>query len=1417
MREQSAEREQVTSGPLLRVSLFGPLHLEWLVPSASDEDAWHRRTSARALFCLLVCAPQRRASRSQLAGILWPEVDEQHAVESLRVATKALRTVLRPANGEELLHSLSGSLLQLADQTRLEIDVDAFDALVQQASTSSGEDEVLTLWEQAKDLVRGEFLADQARGGEWSQHRWVKVRQQALRAARRRMIRSLTDLSIQRGQDAQAEALLQAHVIRFPFDQDALYRLMKLLIKAECFVEARAAYERCRAIFADFGKEPAEHLKALEERLSPKSQHPIPYEYTKQLQREQPEHSFPSTHIQSGIEHRHTEILPPLIIESHLAMPHDSEGPYKQALVISSRTHTIHWGEAPSSQQFYGREKELDELQSWVIGGHCRLLAILGMGGIGKTSLAVALVNVVKDSFEYIFWRSLQQAPSFHHMLHSCIKFLSDQQEIDFPDEIEDLISLLLFYLREHRCLLVFDNCETVFQSGKGTGVYRDGYEDYGRLFQRVGEAQHQSCLLLTSREKTREVALLEGKDTSIRSFHLYGLKSRDGANIVQRKGIVGEAQSVEKLIDLYAGNPLALKLVSQFILEVFNGEITAFLRDGQRIFSDIQDVLDQQVQRLSPLEQEIMYWLAIERETVSFQKVNDDLVHPVPRRMIQAAFQSLRRRYLIETSASGFTLQNVVMEYMTERFVTCICEELHTGVLSLFSSHALMQALAKEYVRESQIRLILQPVAQYLLATFGKGESESTLKRILTLLQETDTQKPNYTAGNSLNLLIQLGYDLHGYNFSHLTIKQAYLRGVSLPEVSFASSHLINCAFTETFGGVLSVAFSPDGKLVAAGTTDGEIRLWNITQSIPLFTFQGHTDWVYAVAFSPDNKTLISGSDDQSVRIWDIDTRQTLKVLRGHTHWILTVALSPDGKILVSGGEDRVLLLWDVETGQLLKTLQGHRERVWSVAFSPDGKFIASGSEDQHVHLWDVETGQLLKIFQGHTGSVWSVAFSPDGKSLVSCGEDAYLILWNRESDRQYQLKSPRNSGQGFWSVAFSPSGNFIGTGCEDGHVYLWQVDSEQPLKVLSGHGRIRSVVFSPDGRMVMSGGQDPIVRLWDIQTGYLLKTLQGYSDRIWSVAFSPDGKQLVSGGEDLAIHLWDVSTGHLLRDMQGHRSRIWSVVFSSTGKMLASSSNDQSVRLWDTTMQKPLMVLREAHRWIYSLIFSPDEKLIIGGSGDQRVYLWECATGRLCRVLIGHTGEIWSVACSPNGMIIASGSEDKTIRLWETQTGSELKVLQGHASEVWSLAFSPDGQMLISGGADQCLRLWEVKTGREVSVLRGHSGDIRSVVFNPNGQLVVSGSDDLSVRVWDMKTGQVLQCLQGHTGRVRSVAFSSDGETVASGSADGTTKLWDWQTGKCLKTLRCRRPYEQMKITGTTGLTEDQRNIIKALGACE
>jgi len=400
------------------------------------------------------------------------------------------------------------------------------------------------------------------------------------------------------------------------------------------------------------------------------------------------------------------------------------------------------WGEAPDISTFYGRQAELATLAQWITTDRCRLLSILGIGGMGKTTLATKVAHAHATDFTYVVWRSLRNAPPLNDLLAQCIVFLSDQRETDLPDDSSRRITLLLQYLQQQRCLLILDNAETILRGGDQAGRYREGYEGYGDLILRVGETAHQSLLIVTSREKPREFARLEGAASPVRTLNLAGVDQDDGKALLHDKGLEGSDTDWSELVRIYSGNPLALKLTAESIREIFAGDINEFLSEGGAIFGDVLAVLDQQFNRLAPLEQELMYWLAIEREPVSADEVRGSLVAPVGKRAFLEALGDLRRRSLVEQSSAGLTLQNVVMEYMTERLVEQVVEEIATGTIRLLNSHALMKAQAKEYVRNSQVRLILDEVVTRLEQRLGSREAViARLTEVLAQLREETTR----------------------------------------------------------------------------------------------------------------------------------------------------------------------------------------------------------------------------------------------------------------------------------------------------------------------------------------------------------------------------------------------------------------------------------------------------------------------------------------------------------------------------------------------------------------------------------------------------------------------------------------------------------------------------------------------------
>ncbi|HEX2913802.1 MAG TPA: NB-ARC domain-containing protein [Chloroflexia bacterium] len=1108
-----------------------------------------------------------------------------------------------------------------------------------------------------------------------------------------------------------------------------------------------------------------------------------------------------------------------------------AEGP--AGVTANSPEPVYDWGDATEALPFYGREDELAALKKVVAADRVRLLTLPGIGGAGKTTLATRLAEEARDEFEFVIWRSLRNAPPLDTILESWLQLLDRSGEAAIPDSLEKRFELLLEYLRKRRCLLILDNLESILGEG---AAYRSGYEAYGELFSRIGESGHRSCLLLTSREKPADLDFMESRYPAVRSFPVQGLALDAACRILEDYRLTGPEKAFIELARRYGGNPLALKLIAGTIAELFGGEIEAFLSEGPFIFGGVSKLLDQQFERLSALEQRLLYWLAAGREFTGLARLQAAMGATIPRKNLLEALKALHGRSLIERNAGGaaFSLQAVVMEYVTGRLVEQVSRELAEGATRLISEVALLKAQDKDYIREAQARLLLQPILDRLLAVFKSEERLAVhFGQLIKTLQGQPRLEQGYAGGNLVNLLYRLKGDLRGCDLSGLNIWQACLQGVAMQDASLAGSDLSGSVFTEAFNAIITLAYSPDGRLLAAGCADGEVRLWRAQDSRLLVSAQAHSGAVQAVAFNRQGTLLATCGNDHAVKIWEVsgeDKLNCLRVLQGHQEWVWAVTFSPDGQWLATCSSDRLIKIWQVESGECLQSWQGHATSMRTLAFSPDGHYLASGGGDRVVKLWDARLGKGLQTLEGHNGYVQSVVFSPDGRYLVSASEDETLKVWALGPDGVDTRLHRTLSGhrEWVWAVAFSPDGSLLASGSGDQTIKLWDIESGECLQSWQGHrGIVRALAFNSEGSTLASAGGDRTLRLWDVANRQSYQTLQGYSSPVRTVAFSPDGQWLASSGSERAIRLWELAKVreagpqaepailNTARVLPGDHELIWSVAFSPDGKLLASASDERTIKLWDTGSGECVRTLHGHSEWVQAVAFSPDGRYLASGGGDRVVKLWDLASGECLRTLSGHQVWIWMVAFSPDGRYLASSSNDRSVKIWEVGSGQNIHTL---TQQDWVLAaaFSPDGQRLVtSGGPDYGMMLWEAGSWRSAGLLKGHSRRVWSLAFRPDNRQLASGSEDSLIKLWDLTSGTCTHTLSGHREWIRAVAYSPDGQWLASSSEDGTIRLWNPQDGACRAILRGDRPYERLNLAGATGLTPAQLDSLQALGA--
>ncbi len=1085
----------------------------------------------------------------------------------------------------------------------------------------------------------------------------------------------------------------------------------------------------------------------------------------------------------------------------------------------------VDWGDALDVPTFYGREGELALLSRWVVQERCRVVSVLGMGGIGKSALAVTLMHRVAAQFEVVLWRSLRDAPACSALLEECLQVLAPQALRDLPDSLEERLRLLMEQLRARRVLLVLDNLEMLLEEGEGTGRMRAGSEGYARLLRRIGETRRQSCLLLTSREKPADLVPLEGSRSPVRALRLAGLDAEAGAQLLAEKDVMGSPRDRVRLVEVYRGNPLALKIVAQTIVELFGGEIVPFLAQGEVVFGGVRELLDEQFDRLSALEQAVFSWLAILREPVSLEELLAVFSRPRTAVQVLEALEGLGRRSLIERGprAGSFTLQSVVLEYAMARLVAEASRELEQGQLVRLIQHGLVQAHAKDYVRQVQERLLLAPVLAHLQSVaLGHANVEAQVGALLDQMRALPENDQGYGPANLVTMLRVLRGNLRGLDLSRLALRGVSLQGVEMQDATLSGARLQGSVFTQTFDASWAVAISNTGQYWAAGSKRGEVRVWEEAGQTLHRIWQAHADFVPTIAFSPDGRTLASGSYDGSIKLWEV-ANGALLWTGWHTDSIYSVAFAPDGSLLASGGNDATVRLWDPQSGTHLQTLP-HPDPVYTITWSPDGRLLASGGLAGQIRLWKIQKTQpstCMQTLVGHTNWVIGLAFAPDGSTLASGSHDGTIKLWEVASGRVRQTLEGHTDR--VLCVAWSPDGRILASGSRDQTIWLWEVAQGSARAALQGHtAEVYNLAFTPDSRSLFSGSDDGTLRLWDVANGQCVRVMQGYAVSLFDLDWSPDGTQLVSAASDTLVTVWEADAGTPPRVLRGHHWIVQGVAWSPNGRLLASSGWDNAIRLWDPTTGICVQVLSDSDdpTIFFGVAWSADGRLLASGTYMHGVLVWEVIAHR--RRWVGRQLPTWirCVAWSPDSTRLVGGGDDGSVYLWDAADGTLQQRLSGHHGVVTRVAWHSDGTRLASGGGGREggeLFVWDVQSGERVRAFAGHEGVVSAVTWGPSGELLVSGSSDGVLRWWEMHRGECVRVQKGHQGTIRSLKVSPDGGRLASCGDDGAIMLWNLERGEHLRTLRRDRPYERLNITGIRGLSAAQKASLRALGAFE
>ena len=594
------------------------------------------------------------------------------------------------------------------------------------------------------------------------------------------------------------------------------------------------------------------------------------------------------------------------------------------------------------------------------------------------------------------------------------------------------------------------------------------------------------------------------------------------------------------------------------------------------------------------------------------------------------------------------------------------------------------------------------------------------------------------------------------------------------------APEWLQNAVWLRTYLSGQSLAYEPNGKLLASPAGFGQIFLYRADDGTFVRALKGHTDMVTSVAFSPDGKWLASGDQSGVIRIWNVADGTVVREWAAHDEEIIAVLFSPDGSLLVSGAS-RAVNIWSTEDWSLVHQLVQKEENriipgVSAIAFSTDGKMLAIGDYFKTRIIQVSDWREVLRLRRSE-----SLAFSPDGQYLAISDDRDITIVSLSDGKTLRVLKG--HSGT-VTHLDFSHDGKLLASASQDRTIALWNPSLGQVLRTMTRHtDTVNVVLFSEDDRQLFSIGDDRVIRVWRAADGREMRRITGdLPGPARKIAVSSDG-QLVATAFGAEIKLFDLRNGQAVRTLAIQGGRVTDIAFSPKEQLLAASlctsfsPEPESVclqgeiRLWNVVDGQVVRVWGKEHKaLIMEIEFSPDGQLLVSVDLQNQARLWRVSSGE----------EVWKLedvgapaAFSPDSKVLALVSSNG-ITLWRVEDQQIIIVISNF--DVWDMIFSADGRMLITNGGEEGdeIRFWDIATGKLLRRLTWHTWIVLGLGLSPNGERLVSGSADRTMKLWRMEDGSLIGSLFGYTSEVTSVAFSPDDKFVISGGEDGIA-VWD------------------------------------------
>ncbi|KAK1229311.1 hypothetical protein PQX77_007629 [Marasmius sp. AFHP31] len=563
------------------------------------------------------------------------------------------------------------------------------------------------------------------------------------------------------------------------------------------------------------------------------------------------------------------------------------------------------------------------------------------------------------------------------------------------------------------------------------------------------------------------------------------------------------------------------------------------------------------------------------------------------------------------------------------------------------------------------------------------------------------------------------------------------------------AAGHLDNCVriwevatwrLVERLHGhrdsVYSLAFTPNASGLVSASLDKTLKYWDVSnrnrlnESPCTMNFVGHKDYALCVAVSRDGKCIASGSKNREVRIWDPRNATTQCLLQGHKNSVIALDFSPTGGVLATASGDQTARIWSFTLNIRYCDPTPISRSIAAQVQENVGEMAPSMSESAPLAWGDSLLTHMRENVEYRSFSLES----PDGSQR---GANHGFLGGEFPEDIDVSQYPPEFKKEGAdWFALLNPSVK------EGSDVRL--------ANTLEHDSIVCCVRFSADGKYVATGC-NRTTQIYTVNTGVKICVLVdeaagGIGDLyVRSVCFSPNGKYLVTGAEDNLIRIWDIEKKQIRTIFRGHSQEVYSVDFSSDGRLITSGSGDRTVRVWDmidgSSITLTCQVTYGEDSGVTSVKFSSDGRYVAAGHSDGSVRIWEVATGQLVGRLQGHGDSIYSLAFTPDASGLVSASLDKTLKYWDMSNRNRLNESQctmnfvGHKDYALCVAVSRDGKYIASGSKDRGVRIWDPRNATTQCLLQGHKDSVMEVDFSPSGGVLATASMDKTARIWRYK----------------------------------------------------------------------------------